>query len=119
MSLLVVAVLAAAAALVWRPEIAAIVPPPAQGFDRSLVKQGEILAHLGGCRGCHTVQDGKPFAGGRPLQTPIGMVFATNITPSVDTGIGSWSREAFSIRLFPTIISPRQAMASWRRSMPS
>ena len=34
-------------------------------------------------------------AGGRPLETPFGTVYTTNITPDVDTGIGAWSYPAF------------------------
>jgi hypothetical protein len=28
------------------------------------------------------------MAGGRPMTTPFGAVYSTNITPDVDTGIG-------------------------------
>ncbi|MFP3617627.1 cytochrome c, partial [Paraburkholderia sp. SIMBA_050] len=51
---------------------------------------------LGDCVVCHTAKDGKPFAGGLPLATPFGTIYATNITPDADTGIGRWSRDAFS-----------------------
>ena len=34
-------------------------------------------------------------AGGRPLQTPFGTIYSTNITPDVETGIGAWSYPAF------------------------
>jgi nicotinate dehydrogenase subunit B len=34
-------------------------------------------------------------AGGRPIETPFGTVFSTNITPDVETGIGAWSYPAF------------------------
>jgi nicotinate dehydrogenase subunit B len=34
-------------------------------------------------------------AGGRPLQTPFGTIYGTNITPDVETGIGAWSYPAF------------------------
>jgi nicotinate dehydrogenase subunit B len=34
-------------------------------------------------------------AGGRPLETPFGIIYATNITPDVETGIGAWSYPAF------------------------
>jgi mono/diheme cytochrome c family protein len=50
---------------------------------------------LGDCV-CHTAKDGKPFAGGLPLATPFGTIYATNITPDPDTGIGRWSRDAFA-----------------------
>ena len=34
-------------------------------------------------------------AGGRPLETPFGTIYTTNITPDVETGIGAWSYPAF------------------------
>ncbi len=33
--------------------------------------------------------------GGRPLETPFGTIYSTNITPDVETGIGAWSYPAF------------------------
>ena len=54
------------------------------------------MRRIGNCVGCHTAQGGRPFAGGRPLETPFGTVFATNITPDPETGIGLWSRKAFA-----------------------
>ena len=86
---------AAAFALAWHPEIEKISPPVASSFDRMLVAQGEDLARLGNCAGCHTVQPSRPLAGGRALPTPFGKVVATNITPHPEDGIGAWSAEAF------------------------
>jgi mono/diheme cytochrome c family protein len=72
-------------------------PPQApQTFPRELVAKGAELAHIGDCIGCHTVEGGKPFAGGTPIKTPFGTIYGTNITPDPDTGIGRWSREAFA-----------------------
>ena len=85
----------AAAALAWHPEIDRITPPAAASFDRYLVAEGEDLAGLGNCAGCHTDQPSKPLAGGRALDTPFGKVFAPNITPHPQDGIGTWSRKAF------------------------
>ena len=34
-------------------------------------------------------------AGGRAIETPFGTIYATNITPDVETGIGAWSYPAF------------------------
>lgn len=85
----------AAVALAWHPEIARITPPAADSFDRTLVAEGEDLAGLGNCAGCHTNDPSKPLAGGRVLDTPFGKVFAPNITPHPDDGIGAWSAEAF------------------------
>ena len=59
------------------------------------MKQGEGLAQIGNCTGCHTMSGGKSFAGGLALKTPFGTIFSTNITPARETGIGAWSRAAF------------------------
>ena len=90
------ALLAAAFALAWHPEIERITPPAAASLGRALVLEGEDLARLGNCAGCHTADPARPLAGGRALPTPFGTVFATNITPDAETGIGAWSREAFN-----------------------
>jgi mono/diheme cytochrome c family protein len=63
--------------------------------DQALVKRGEYVARTGDCVACHTDRGGKPFAGGLPLQTPIGTIYTTNITPDNDTGIGSWSYDDY------------------------
>jgi len=60
-----------------------------------LVTQGEYLARVGDCTACHTKAGGKPFAGGLPLETPIGTIYSTNITPDSKTGIGDYSFETF------------------------
>lgn len=89
------ALFAVASTLAWHPEIARIPPPPAGSFDRLSVADGENLARLGNCAGCHTADPARPLAGGRALATPFGTVVATNITPDAESGIGAWSRAAF------------------------
>ncbi|KRW62580.1 c-type cytochrome [Pseudomonas sp. TTU2014-080ASC] len=66
----------------------------AEGADAELIKQGEYLARAGDCVACHTAKGGKPFAGGLPMETPIGILYSTNITPH-STGIGEYSYEDF------------------------
>ena len=63
---------------------------------QSSVKNGEYLAAAGDCISCHTAPGGKPFAGGLKMETPFGYLLSPNITPDVETGIGSWSREDFA-----------------------
>jgi mono/diheme cytochrome c family protein len=60
-----------------------------------LVAEGEDMAKLGNCAGCHTAAPARPLAGGRPMDTPFGTVFVPNITPHPEDGIGNWSRNAF------------------------
>ena len=55
------------------------------------VAQGRYLAAAGNCLSCHTRSGGAPFAGGLAVETPFGTLYSTNITPDVQTGIGSWS----------------------------
>jgi mono/diheme cytochrome c family protein len=69
--------------------------PPRSSFDRTVIAKGAQLAAIGNCMLCHTVPGGKAFAGGRPIPTPFGTIFATNITPDPETGIGNWSESAF------------------------
>jgi mono/diheme cytochrome c family protein len=89
------ALVAAAVAFAWHPAIDRIAPPAPASFDRYRVAEGEDLARLGNCAGCHTADPSRPLAGGRAFATPFGTVFATNITPHAEDGTGSWSREAF------------------------
>jgi len=83
-----------AAALPWRA-IAPIARPDASVFSAATIARGQQLAALGDCAVCHTNAGGIINAGGRPLETPFGVVYATNITPDVETGIGAWSYPAF------------------------
>lgn len=59
-----------------------------------------VFALAGGC-GCHTEKGGQVNAGGRPLKTPYGTFYGTNITADPTTGIGSWTDQQIidSIRL--------------------
>jgi mono/diheme cytochrome c family protein len=62
---------------------------------RQLVEQGRYLAVAGDCVSCHTRDDSQPFAGGRPLNTPFGVIYSANITTDPKTGIGAWSEPQF------------------------
>lgn len=61
----------------------------------STVARGEYLAKAADCVACHTAVGGTPFAGGRPFRLPFGTLYATNLTPDKDTGIGNWTDDAF------------------------
>lgn len=81
-------------AIMWRPALAPQNTIPA--FDSARIERGANLAHLGMCASCHTAALSRPFAGGKPMETPFGTVHSTNITPDRDTGIGAWSLDAFT-----------------------
>jgi mono/diheme cytochrome c family protein len=82
----VLCALAAGLALAWST--------PAWAQPRDAVARGKyVFGSAGGC-GCHTEKDrmDRGFnAGGRRYDGPFGTVYATNITPDPDTGIGKWT----------------------------
>jgi mono/diheme cytochrome c family protein len=69
------------------------VPPELKAA--SLVERGEYLTRAADCVVCHTAKDGAPFAGGRAFVLPFGVIYSTNITPDVETGIGTYTDANF------------------------
>jgi len=69
--------------------------------------RGELLVKAGDCITCHTntLENGPAFAGGLPIQTPYGVIFSSNITPSKHNGIGQW-KDADFIKAMREGISP-------------
>ena len=59
------------------------------------IERGRYLAQAGDCAACHTAERGQPFAGGRAVPTPFGVIYSTNITPDDSTGIGNWTSDDF------------------------
>jgi mono/diheme cytochrome c family protein len=73
------------------------VPTPSPGLRHldASAEKGRYLATIGNCVSCHTTQGGQPFAGGVGFHTPFGVIYSTNITADIATGIGSWSFDDF------------------------
>lgn len=59
------------------------------------INRGEYLARAGDCVACHTQPNDPEFAGARAMPTPFGNLYAPNITPDDETGIGLWSADDF------------------------
>jgi mono/diheme cytochrome c family protein len=93
--LAILLVVAAGFIIAWHPAIDPIKPPTRESFNPILIKQGARLAATGNCASCHTASETSPYSGGLPLSTPFGTIYSTNITPDPNTGIGTWSEEAF------------------------
>ncbi len=64
--------------------------------DEGQIVRGKYLATAADCEACHTVPEGRPFAGGLPIESPLGTIYSTNITSSKKYGIGGYSIEQFS-----------------------
>ncbi len=92
--LVAVAVLAAVVLPEMRGET---LPPDTERpvADAATLERGAYLARAGNCMACHTQRGGEPYAGGRPIDTPFGTVYASNLTPDPATGLGQWSAAAF------------------------
>lgn len=93
--LAVIAIVAAVCTACGSDPVAPGAAPARASFDAALIAKGAQLAAIGNCQVCHTAEGGRSFAGGRPLETPFGTFYGTNITPDPDTGIGRWSEQAF------------------------
>lgn len=73
-------------------------PPQQQpaGRDDAMLARGAYLSKIGGCANCHTMPGhGIPFAGGRPVPSPLGPIISSNITPDPVRGIGRYNFEDF------------------------
>lgn len=88
--------------------------------DESLVKQGEYISRLGDCGACHTIPGKPAFSGGLAIESNLGTIYSTNITPDKEHGIGNYSEQQFSdavrkgvlpdgTRLYPAMPYPAYA----------
>ncbi|MFL6548565.1 MAG: c-type cytochrome [Povalibacter sp.] len=68
---------------------------PQTNATTEVINRGEYLARAGDCIACHTAPNESQFAGGRAMPTPFGNLYAPNITPDDETGIGMWSADDF------------------------
>ena len=78
---------------------ALVLPAVAMAQDRqdfTQIERGKYLTTMGDCVACHSAPGGKPFAGGRSIETPFGQLVSPNITPDVATGLGAWTDDEFA-----------------------
>ena len=60
-------------------------------------KAGEIVFWTGGCASCHAKADAPTsLGGGAELKTPFGPIYAPNISPDPEDGIGKWTPQQFA-----------------------
>jgi mono/diheme cytochrome c family protein len=70
------------------------VEPTAQTTPEDIAR-GKALTDAGDCASCHTADPAKPFAGGKRIDTPFGGIYAPNLTPDRETGLGAWRDDEF------------------------
>ena len=76
------------------------VPPPSRDLatlddaDKAeMIALGEYVAKAGDCAACHESEDVIALAGGTPMETPMGTIYGTNITPHDTHGIGGYTSD--------------------------
>ncbi|KVS71757.1 cytochrome c [Burkholderia cepacia] len=74
-----------------RPAVAAA----AADTDTATIARGRYLARAGDCSACHDAADHTPYAGGQPVNSPFGPIYAPNITPDPVHGIGNYTLRQF------------------------
>ncbi|WP_158671078.1 c-type cytochrome [Bradyrhizobium guangdongense] len=65
------------------------------GADAEKLRHGQDLMRAGDCVSCHMRKGGEPLSGGLGLKTPFGIIYSSNITPDLETGIGRWTPDQF------------------------
>lgn len=68
----------------------------AAATDSELMERGAYLARAADCGACHTVEGNGAFAGGLAISSPVGVIYSTNITPSMKFGIGRYTLDQFA-----------------------
>ena len=80
-------------------------PPSVSGSaalseSEEAIERGKYLVIAGGCISCHRGEDEEEsFIGGLALVSDFGTFYAPNITPDMETGIGSWQAKDFLLAL--------------------
>ena len=81
-------------------------PPSVSGSaalseSEEAIERGKYLVIAGGCISCHRGEDEEEesFVGGLALESDFGTFYAPNITPDMETGIGSWQAKDFLLAL--------------------
>ena len=92
---LVLAAVSVAVLTLWWDAAPPINSAAAAELTADTLERGRVLALAGNCAHCHTARGGAAYAGGRPIDTPFGTVFASNLTPDPDTGLGRWTAGEF------------------------
>jgi fructose 5-dehydrogenase cytochrome subunit len=65
-------------------------------FQTASAQRGAYMAIASDCSACHTAPGGLPFAGGLAINSPVGTIYSTNITPSPSDGIGNYTEAQFA-----------------------
>lgn len=100
------------------------IPSPADPQERpsmsDTLKYGAYMFNLAGCNDCHTPMDkgqpiaGMEMAGGSEYKLiGCGTLRSANLTPDMETGIGSWNQQTF-MAMFRYYSKPENREVNWK-----
>jgi mono/diheme cytochrome c family protein len=95
LGIVVIGAAGAVAFFAWPHSLEDVSAARARLAGSDTVARGEYLARAADCAACHTLGKDKPYAGGLPFHLPFGTIYANNITPDKETGIGRWNDAEF------------------------
>jgi len=84
--------------LYWLFGVPSVAENTLPSSDQNLQK-GEYLVNAGGCISCHEGVSTEGLSGGLALESDFGIFFVPNITPDLNTGIGTWSAKDFLLAM--------------------
>ena len=98
LAIMVLGIVAVGALYAWAESATAtpsIATPERLRSDPATIERGRYLVTTGDCVACHTMPRGQPFAGGLALDSPVGQIYSSNISPDRETGIGDYTLDDF------------------------
>jgi alcohol dehydrogenase (quinone), cytochrome c subunit len=115
--------IAALAFALWPTHTRPIAMGQTAGTNAAAIERGRYLAVAADCTACHSAPGGRPFAGGLGIDSPLGTIYSTNITPDSRTGIGKFTLDEFDravrhgidaegLTLYPAMPYPSYALMS-------
>ncbi|MBV6489571.1 MAG: Nicotinate dehydrogenase subunit B [Pseudorhodoplanes sp.] len=96
---ILIGLVVAALAIVWRASRAKTLPAAALGVHRPDPANGRMMFFAGGCASCHATpgaDDHLRLGGGLALKSPFGTFHVPNISPHDSDGIGGWTEAQFA-----------------------
>ncbi len=66
------------------------------GDEAAVIARGAYLSRVGDCMACHSAPGKPAYAGGLAIETGLGTIYSTNITPDKTHGIGNYTEAQFA-----------------------
>ena len=93
----IIVVIGALSTMPYRPYDVKQFANETESERKDSIKRGQYVALTSDCLACHQTKDRKEdLSGGFAVETPFGTLYASDITPDKETGIGNWTEQQFA-----------------------